>query len=180
MRCSGVPRGRGRFGSHRAVRFLVRMPAHEVLHCCVAAFACWPSSAASCLPAPPHNRFSRPHTMLGTAVSVTSVSALALGPGQLGVQVLVAFAQALVSALLMNICIVGINQAGYAVRYVPQLRPSAQKLSAWAQAAGGPRRWARRRGSTTAAAPHSCPPLNVPCCSCMILRLIASTNLTCR
>ena len=49
--------------------------------------------------------------MLGTAVSVTSVSALALGPGQLGAPALLAFAQAIVAALLMNISIVGINQA---------------------------------------------------------------------
>jgi homogentisate phytyltransferase/homogentisate geranylgeranyltransferase len=55
-------------------------------------------------------RFSRPHTMLGTAVSVCSVSALALGPGQLGAGAAWALAQALSSALLMNICIVGINQ----------------------------------------------------------------------
>lgn len=55
-------------------------------------------------------RFTRPHTMLGTAVSVTSVSALALGPGQAGGAALVAFLQALSSALLMNVCIVGINQ----------------------------------------------------------------------
>lgn len=49
--------------------------------------------------------------MLGTAVSVSSVSALALGPGQLGPPALLAFAQAIISALLMNISIVGINQA---------------------------------------------------------------------
>lgn len=57
-------------------------------------------------------RFTRPHTMLGTAVSVTSVSALALGPGQAGGAAAAAFSQALSSALLMNICIVGINQVG--------------------------------------------------------------------
>lgn len=57
-------------------------------------------------------RFTRPHTMLGTAVSVTSVSALALGPGQLTATALHAFLQALSSALLMNVCIVGINQVG--------------------------------------------------------------------
>ncbi len=51
--------------------------------------------------------------MLGTAVSVTSVSALALGPGQLGAPALLAFAQAIVAALLMNISIVGINQASW-------------------------------------------------------------------
>ncbi len=55
-------------------------------------------------------RFTRPHTMLGTAVSVCSVSALALGPGQLGSAAMLAGLQALSSALLMNICIVGINQ----------------------------------------------------------------------
>lgn len=55
-------------------------------------------------------RFSRPHTMLGTAVSVCSVSALALAPGQAGTVAATALAQALSSALLMNICIVGINQ----------------------------------------------------------------------
>ncbi|PSC70256.1 putative homogentisate phytyltransferase chloroplastic [Micractinium conductrix] len=48
--------------------------------------------------------------MLGTAVSVCSVSALALAPGQAGTVAATALAQALSSALLMNICIVGINQ----------------------------------------------------------------------
>ncbi|EFN55723.1 hypothetical protein CHLNCDRAFT_52381 [Chlorella variabilis] len=48
--------------------------------------------------------------MLGTAVSVCSVSALAVGPGQLGPAAALAALQALSSALLMNICIVGINQ----------------------------------------------------------------------
>lgn len=64
---------------------------------------------------PRATRFSRPHTMLGTAVSVTSVSALALGPGQLGATALLAFAQAIAAALLMNISIVGINQARWRV-----------------------------------------------------------------
>lgn len=48
--------------------------------------------------------------MLGTLVSVCSISALAVGPGDLGITALTAFLQALSSALLMNICIVGINQ----------------------------------------------------------------------
>ena len=48
--------------------------------------------------------------MLGTLVSVCSVSALAVGPGQLGPPAARAFAHALSSALLMNVCIVGINQ----------------------------------------------------------------------
>ena len=57
-------------------------------------------------------RFTRPHTMLGTLFSVVSVSALAasLEPNA---QALVALLQALSSALLMNICIVGINQASW-------------------------------------------------------------------
>lgn len=54
-------------------------------------------------------RFTRPHTMLGTLVSVVSVSSLAASL-QPSTQALVALLQALSSALLMNICIVGINQ----------------------------------------------------------------------
>ena len=55
-------------------------------------------------------KFSRPHTMIGSAISILSISALAL-QGQVfnGVAV-TALAQALTSALLMNISIVGTNQ----------------------------------------------------------------------
>lgn len=55
-------------------------------------------------------RFTRPHTMLGTCISVVSVSFLALGPAGLIPEAALALAQALPAALLMNICIVGINQ----------------------------------------------------------------------
>ncbi|CAL8468499.1 g8039 [Coccomyxa elongata] len=55
-------------------------------------------------------RFSRPHTMLGTFISVCSVSALAVGPNGWTAQALVVLLQALVPALLMNVCIVGLNQ----------------------------------------------------------------------
>jgi hypothetical protein len=55
-------------------------------------------------------RFTRPHTMLGTLVSIVSVSLLAMqsfawsGPAATGLL------QALLPALLMNVAIVGINQ----------------------------------------------------------------------
>eukprot|EP00887_Chlorella_sp_A99_P008147 scaffold12.g8147.t1 len=55
-------------------------------------------------------RFSRPHTMLGTAISVCSVSALAAGGAAGAPAALRALGAALSSALLMNVCIVGINQ----------------------------------------------------------------------
>jgi len=55
-------------------------------------------------------RFTRPHTMLGTLVSVASVSLLAVGSQGIAGPATTALAQALSSALLMNICIVGINQ----------------------------------------------------------------------
>lgn len=55
-------------------------------------------------------RFSRPHTMLGTFVSVISVSLLALQGSPVTVYVLQGMVTALVPALLMNICIVGMNQ----------------------------------------------------------------------
>ena len=55
-------------------------------------------------------RFSRPHTMLGTFVSVTSISLLALGSHPWNLPAILSLVQALLSALLMNICIVGINQ----------------------------------------------------------------------
>jgi homogentisate phytyltransferase / homogentisate geranylgeranyltransferase len=55
-------------------------------------------------------RFTRPHTMLGTFVSVVSVSLLALGGQGITPTATAALGQALVAALLMNISIVGINQ----------------------------------------------------------------------
>lgn len=55
-------------------------------------------------------RFTRPHTMLGTLISVLSVSCLALGPQGFTQPAITALSQALSSALLMNVCIVGINQ----------------------------------------------------------------------
>jgi homogentisate phytyltransferase/homogentisate geranylgeranyltransferase len=56
-------------------------------------------------------RFTRPHTMLGTAVSVASVSLLALGPAGLAAPgAAPALGAALGAALFMNIAIVGINQ----------------------------------------------------------------------
>lgn len=55
-------------------------------------------------------RFTRPHTMLGTAVSVVSISVLAAGPGLFAPEIVKVMFQALFSALLMNICIVGMNQ----------------------------------------------------------------------
>ena len=55
-------------------------------------------------------RFSRPHTIAGTAVSVLSVSALALGPGDVTPVVCARVGAALAAALLMNVCIVGVNQ----------------------------------------------------------------------
>jgi len=55
-------------------------------------------------------RFSRPHTIIGTAISVCSVSALALGGDYYGGAAAVGLIQALVPALLMNIAIVGLNQ----------------------------------------------------------------------
>ena len=55
-------------------------------------------------------KFSRPHTMMGTFISVLSVSFLALHPFSLSVYTAKVMMQALVPALLMNICIVGLNQ----------------------------------------------------------------------
>ncbi|GIL89211.1 hypothetical protein Vretimale_18604 [Volvox reticuliferus] len=55
-------------------------------------------------------KFSRPHTMMGTALSVTSISLLALAGSEPGLVAITALLHALSSALLMNIAIVGINQ----------------------------------------------------------------------
>ncbi|KAL4548537.1 hypothetical protein Ndes2526B_g01102 [Nannochloris sp. 'desiccata'] len=55
-------------------------------------------------------RFTRPHTMLGTFISVVSVSLLAIGAQGITPAATTALGQALVSALLMNISIVGVNQ----------------------------------------------------------------------
>ena len=57
-------------------------------------------------------KFSRPHTMLGTFISVISISMLAVDPTLEASVLNIAWfiGQALVPALLMNICIVGLNQ----------------------------------------------------------------------
>uniref|UniRef100_A0A061R0W1 Homogenitisate phytyltransferase n=1 Tax=Tetraselmis sp. GSL018 TaxID=582737 RepID=A0A061R0W1_9CHLO len=55
-------------------------------------------------------QFSRPHTMLGTFVSVVSVSLLALQGSPVTLPVIKGMVVALLPALLMNICIVGLNQ----------------------------------------------------------------------
>ncbi|KAF5830103.1 UbiA prenyltransferase family-domain-containing protein [Dunaliella salina] len=58
-------------------------------------------------------RFTRPHTMAGTAISVISISLLALQSHGMAVNLqaaLAGLAQALTSALLMNVAIVGVNQ----------------------------------------------------------------------
>lgn len=55
-------------------------------------------------------RFSRPHTMLGTLVSIVSVSLLATQSFAWSGAAALGLAQALVPALLMNVAIVGINQ----------------------------------------------------------------------
>lgn len=55
-------------------------------------------------------QFSRPHTMLGTTISILSISLLALQGTALTPAITTGFVQALISALLMNISIVGTNQ----------------------------------------------------------------------
>jgi hypothetical protein len=55
-------------------------------------------------------RFSRPHTMLGTFVSIVSVSIMAMQSFTWTSAAVVGLLQALVPALLMNVAIVGINQ----------------------------------------------------------------------
>lgn len=58
-------------------------------------------------------RFSRPHTVLGTFVSIVSISMLAVNPSYWtlsSASVVACVCKALVPALLMNICIVGLNQ----------------------------------------------------------------------
>lgn len=56
-------------------------------------------------------RFTRPHTIYGTLLSVISVSMLAVnGIADINTHMLVGLLQAVVPALLMNVCIVGFNQ----------------------------------------------------------------------
>eukprot|EP00270_Netrium_digitus_P012974 TRINITY_DN4272_c0_g1_i1.p1 TRINITY_DN4272_c0_g1~~TRINITY_DN4272_c0_g1_i1.p1 ORF type:complete len:394 (-),score=0.35 TRINITY_DN4272_c0_g1_i1:399-1580(-) len=56
-------------------------------------------------------RFSRPHTMIGTALSICSVSLLAIdSQADLNLAFALGIIQALLPALLMNIYIVGLNQ----------------------------------------------------------------------
>ena len=52
-------------------------------------------------------QFTRPHTMIGTTVSVASISMLALHGVAPTQTILVGLGHAIVSALLMNISIVG-------------------------------------------------------------------------
>ncbi|KAH9534078.1 hypothetical protein CY35_18G087600 [Sphagnum magellanicum] len=56
-------------------------------------------------------RFSRPHTIIGSALGVTSVSLLAIqSQADLSVTFLIGLLQALIPALCMNVYIVGLNQ----------------------------------------------------------------------
>lgn len=55
-------------------------------------------------------RFTRPHTMLGTFVSIVSVSIMAMQSFTWTAPAVSGLLQALVPALLMNVAIVGINQ----------------------------------------------------------------------
>lgn len=56
-------------------------------------------------------RFTRPHTMIGTAISITSVSLLAVNAqADVSGRMVAGLVQALFPALLMNIYIVGLNQ----------------------------------------------------------------------
>lgn len=57
-------------------------------------------------------KFSRPHTVLGTFVSIVSVSMLAVSPTAplSRMSTVACMCQALLPALLMNVCIVGLNQ----------------------------------------------------------------------
>ena len=55
-------------------------------------------------------KFTRPHTMLGTFVSVCSVSALAMHGQPWDLQCWTALCTALAAALLANVSIVGLNQ----------------------------------------------------------------------
>lgn len=58
---------------------------------------------------PPIVRFSRPHTVLGTTISVCSVTFVAACGAQLSHMLLV-LGEALIPAVLMNVGIVGLNQ----------------------------------------------------------------------
>ena len=55
-------------------------------------------------------RFTRPHTMLGTFVSIVSVSIMAMQSFTWTAAALSGLLQALIPALLMNVAIVGVNQ----------------------------------------------------------------------
>lgn len=56
-------------------------------------------------------RFSRPHTIIGSALSVISVSLLSIqSPADISLTFLVGLLQAVIPALLMNVYIVGLNQ----------------------------------------------------------------------
>ncbi|KAL3695922.1 hypothetical protein R1sor_009998 [Riccia sorocarpa] len=57
------------------------------------------------------HRFSRPHTVIGSALGIVSVSLLALqSPTELSAKFFVGLVQALIPSLFMNIYIVGLNQ----------------------------------------------------------------------
>jgi homogentisate phytyltransferase/homogentisate geranylgeranyltransferase len=95
-------------------------------------------------------RFSRPHTMLGTAISVASISALALGPGDATARVALRVGAGLAAALLMNVAIVGVNQV-YDVEI-----DKVREQSGWCRGA----RFSFRARSTSL--PPSTPQVNKP------------------
>lgn len=57
-------------------------------------------------------KFSRPHTVLGTFISILSISVLAVNPNLpfSAADIVACVGKALAPALLMNVCIVGLNQ----------------------------------------------------------------------
>lgn len=99
-------------------------------------------------------KFTRPHTMAGTFISVVSISLLALqsqGPGVVvpASAAATGLAQALASALLMNVAIVGINQL---------FDIDIDKVGGGAGKAGRGRGWPRGSGPPPRAARHAPPP----------------------
>ncbi|CAK9204282.1 unnamed protein product [Sphagnum troendelagicum] len=59
----------------------------------------------------PFSRFCRPHTIIGSALGVTSVSLMAVqSPADISMTFFVGLLQALIPALCMNVYIVGLNQ----------------------------------------------------------------------
>jgi UbiA prenyltransferase family len=122
-------------------------------------------------------KFTRPHTMLGTFLSVCSVSAMACAGGIWDAEAARALAVALASALLANISIVGLNQC-YDVHIDRINKPQLPLASGeWPMAIGWSVVWATGVLAMLIASLAGTAPLVATVAGSILLGILYSANL---